>query len=73
MAATASKKCYGWNDEMVEYLLNSLNLYKASKTQEDLHNIVFSMIREILMMKSICFYKDKQRRILSYLFNIIFE
>ena len=30
--ATASKKYFRVNDEMLEYFLNGLNLYKGSKT-----------------------------------------
>ena len=40
------------NDEIVRYLLNSLSFYKASMEWQDLHHNVFSVILEVLVMKS---------------------
>ena len=43
-----SPKSYTWNGHKIEYLLNSLNSYKASMGLHDQHSNVFSTILEIL-------------------------
>ena len=47
---------------MLEHLLSSLNSYNARMGLQGLHNKVFSMILEILVMKSLRFFKDKLRK-----------
>ena len=48
-ALRSNAKICGWNDEVVKYLLNSLNSYKSNMRFQDLHKKVFSAIPERLL------------------------
>ena len=48
-ALHSNAKICGWNDEVVKYLLNSLNSYKSNMGFQDLHKKVFSAIPERLL------------------------
>ena len=46
---------------MLQYLLNNLNADKGSMGQQELHSKSFSMNLKILVMKELCFFKDKEK------------
>lgn len=51
MTEVSSKKSFRLNDEIVEFLMNSLDLFKASKILQNLGKKVASVVLGILGVK----------------------